>query len=499
MERIGVRGRVLISTVSQVLVNAITAVLAIVVLRIATRHLGPHTYGQLVTVLTFVTLCTVVTDLGLNGITIRNLARFPERAEEIIGDNLSARGLLCLLAIPLMGGAAFLIYPRERTTVALGITVMSIDVLFGAIAATCMIWYATRIRNEVGALVALLNRLIYTAAVIAAAISGASLFGYIGATLLADGTTATLSLVLVGRHIRLRPRFRPRTWRANMAGSVSLGLMQIVGTIFLWIDSFLISLYLGPQDVAFYGIAFAIIVLVNSFSSNFMGSLVPTLSRSSQEDVPIVLQRAFYAMLVIGLPVAVGGVLLRHQIIELVAGSRYLDSAVPLAILLSSIVFTFLNNVYGYACVALNRVRVLILVQVPAVALNVALNLLLIPRYGIDAAAAATLVAEVVSFIATTLIFRAKMGIRISLRPAWKPAISAVVMIAVGLAASSVWSSRSAVTNILLGAAVLGMVYAVSLTIVKGIPADIAILGAQVPRRTVALVNRLLNRGGDDQ
>jgi O-antigen/teichoic acid export membrane protein len=376
---------------------------------------------------------------------------------------------------------------------------MAIDVLFGAVSATCMIWYAARIRNEVAALIALLNRLIYTAAVIAAAVSGASLFGYIGATLLADGATASLSLLLVRRRVRVRPRFRPRTWRANMAGSFSLGLMQIVGTVFLWIDSFLISLYLGPKDVAFYGIAFTIIVLVNSFSSNFMGSLLPTLSRSSPEDIPIVLERAFYAMLVIGLPIAAAGVLLRHEIIELVAGSRYLDSTAPLAILLSSIVFTFLNNVYGYACVAFSRVRVLVWVQVPAVALNVVLNLMLIPRYGIDAAAAATLVTEVLSFITTTMIFRARMRIRMSLRPAWKPALSTVVMVAAALAASSLWDTESAVANIILSASLLGVVYALSLIIVKGVPTDIAILGHQVSRRAVVMVNQLLHRGNGDE
>jgi O-antigen/teichoic acid export membrane protein len=124
---------------------------------------------------------------------------------------------------------------------------------------------------------------------------------------------------------------------------------------------------------------------------------------------------------------------------------------------------------------------------------------MLIPRYGIDAAAAATLVTEVLSFITTTMIFRARMRIRMSLRPAWKPALSTVVMVAAALAASSLWDTESAVANIILSASLLGVVYALSLIIVKGVPTDIAILGHQVSRRAVVMVNQLLHRGNGDE
>ena len=229
----------LISTVSQILGTIINAVLAVVVLRISTKHLGPHHYGQLVTVITFVTICATVTDLGLNGLTVRNLAKFPERAGEIIGDNLAARGLLCFLAAPVMVGLGYVIYPNERGTVALGIALLSIDVLFGAVSSTYLIWYSSRIRNDVLAIISLLNKLIYTGGVAVAAALDASLFGYLGATLLADAVTVGLSWRLVRRQVHVRLRLTPRAWQRNMAGSMTLGIMQIAGTIFLWIDKFL--------------------------------------------------------------------------------------------------------------------------------------------------------------------------------------------------------------------------------------------------------------------
>src|ERR1700733_4757824 len=92
IDAIGLRGRVALSTMSQSSVAVVNALLAIIVLRIVTEHLGPYRYGQLRTVITFVTICSIITDLGLNGVTIRNLAKSPDKAQEIISDNLAARG-----------------------------------------------------------------------------------------------------------------------------------------------------------------------------------------------------------------------------------------------------------------------------------------------------------------------------------------------------------------------------------------------------------------------
>ncbi len=471
--------------------NILTALLAVVVLRTATGHLGPHRYGQLVTVITFVTISSVITDLGLNGVTIRNLAKAPDMAPEIIGDNLTARVALCLLAIPIMGASAYLIYPSERAAVAVGVAIMSLDVLFSAVSTTCLIFYSARTRLEVNALILVLDKLLYTAGVLVAASLGASLFGYISATLLADGSTALLSLLLVRRQVRLRLRINPRAWRRNMAGSVSLGIMQVVGTIFLWVDSFLISLYLGPKEVAFYGIAFALLVTVNSMSGSFMGSLLPALSRSSPAELPALLRSAFYVMVTLGLPIAVGGILLRVQVIEAIAGPRYLPSAFPLAVLLASIVFTFLNNVYGYACIATNRVKLLMYVQIPAVALNVVLNVLGIPRYGIDAAAFATLIAEIVSLVATALAFRADVHVSMPLRRLWRPSLAATAMIGVSLAGRSLWHTGSALANVVAGVALLGAVYVLVLGVLKGVPEDIANLGADLWHRPFRMVRQL--------
>ncbi len=491
---LSVRGRVLLSTVAQMAANILTALLAVIVLRVATSHLGPHRYGQLVTVITFVTICAIITDLGLNGVTIRNLAKSPDMAPDIIGDNLAARVALCLIAIPVMGASAYFIYPSERPSVALGVAIMSVDVLFSAVTTTCLIYYSARIRLEVNALILVLNKVLYTAGIILAAYLGASVFGYIAATLFADGTIAALSLLIVRRQVRLRLRLNPRAWRRNLAGSVPLGIMQVVGTIFLWVDSFLISLYLGPQEVAFYGIAFALLVTVNSLSGSFMGSMLPALSRSSRDDLPAMLQTAFYVMVTLGLPIAVGGILLRHQVIEAIAGSRYLPSAFPLAVLLASIVFTFLNNVYGYACIATNRVKILMCVQIPAVALNVVLNILGIPRYGIDAAAFATLIAEVVSLFATALAFRAEMHIAMPLRRLWRPLLAACSMVGTSLAGPRLWHTGSALANVLAGVAVLGAVYVVVLGALGGVPEDIATAGTYCWRWPVRMARQLARR-----
>lgn len=275
-----------------------------------------------------------------------------------------------------------------------------------------------------------------------------------------------------------------------MAGSVSLGIMQIAGTIFLWVDSFLISVYLGPKSVAFYGIAFSVIITLNALGDYFMRSLLPTLSRKAPEQLGRLLQKASYVMLAIGLPTALGGIVLRVSLIKVLSGSSYLQAATPLAFLMGSIVFTYVNNVFGYACIALNRVSILMWTQLPAILFNVVINMVGIPRYGIDAAAVAVLATEVLAVAATWTIFARRLRITIPLWSAWKPALAAGAMVGVAWLSRGLWHSDPALVQVLVGTAVLGSAYVLVLMVLRGVPEDLAAVGTDAGRRLARTLRR---------
>src|ERR1700722_11163351 len=59
--------------------------------RLITVHSGPTNYGLFVTALTFVTSVMLLTDLGITSIMGRDIAKTPDGASEILGQNLGLR------------------------------------------------------------------------------------------------------------------------------------------------------------------------------------------------------------------------------------------------------------------------------------------------------------------------------------------------------------------------------------------------------------------------
>jgi O-antigen/teichoic acid export membrane protein len=89
-----------------------------------------------------------------------------------------------------------------------------------------------------------------------------------------------------------------------------------------------------------------------------------------------------------------GGLVLAPQIVDLAGGSGFADAAEPLQILLVAGALAWVNGVLGYALIAKGRQATAVWLNVTALVFNVALNLLLIPRYGIVVAAVVSVASE---------------------------------------------------------------------------------------------------------
>jgi O-antigen/teichoic acid export membrane protein len=92
----------------------------------------------------------------------------------------------------------------------------------------------------------------------------------------------------------------------------------------------------------------------------------------------------------------VGGTLLAAPIIGLLYGPEYAQSAAPFRILLWSAALVILRSSYTEALKGTGYQGADLLCAVTSASVNVGLNLLLIPRYGMVGAASATVVADVV-------------------------------------------------------------------------------------------------------
>jgi O-antigen/teichoic acid export membrane protein len=160
-------------------------------------------------------------------------------------------------------------------------------------------------------------------------------------------------------------------------------------------------------DVALYGLAYKVIEAFIVLPSYFMTALFPEIARMEphSERLGSVIGQALAVMELIALPVVVLTVVFADEIVQVVGGDQFGDASHALRLLTIGVGVSFLNGVYGNALVALGRQKQLLWLSMAVLVFNVALNLVLIPPFGVDGAATAVAASEVLAYFVVRGLF----------------------------------------------------------------------------------------------
>jgi O-antigen/teichoic acid export membrane protein len=405
--------RVTVSVVSGYGNTLLISGLGALATRLITIHVGPTNYGLFVTALTFVTSVMLFTDLGITAIMGRDIAKNPDDAADILGQNLGFRLTLSVLIIPIVVFVGLILYkaPSLRWTLVL----FAVSVPFNALQAISLGYYVASIRNYVASGIAFLQQVIFVAGVAIAIPNGLGIIGCATSYLVATAVSGVVAYFVVRRELHFKPLFDLRGWREVFARSASLGAIQVINLLYLKADTLLLSKMTKPRAVGLYGVAYSFITFVVVAPSLILTSVMPLMATSSGEKFQKLLRRTEHSLAVLGAAAVMITVLFAPQAIDILSGHRYLGASTALRLLGLSCYFSFLNTALGFAAVACNRHHRLVVVSVVGLVLNVALNIALIPRMGINGSALSTLISEFFALIGVRYVFSKDVGTKVSL------------------------------------------------------------------------------------
>jgi O-antigen/teichoic acid export membrane protein len=196
-------------------------------------------------------------------------------------------------------------------------------------------------------------------------------------------------------------------------------------------DTLLLGFMVGATAVGWYSAAYKPITAILAVPVTYFIGLFPTLSRTFNEGRHIfntIVSRSLHLAVIFALPIGVGGMFLAADIIGFLFGDEYANSVLPLQILSWSAVFVILRGTYRQSLNAAGRQDLDLRCAGAAVALNVGLNVLLIPRFGIVGAAATTVASELLWLSMAMYYFYYRVA-RVSLFPMlWQPMLAALLM-----------------------------------------------------------------------
>jgi O-antigen/teichoic acid export membrane protein len=395
------------NTAVQVAGRVVMLGIGLVSIAVITRYLGPDDYGRYTLALTYMQLFAVLADVGLFTIVVRDISRDPARTEELVGNTLTLRLLLSAAVIALAAAISLLLPydPDVRTAILLA----GLPLLFGMLNSTFVTVLQSRLRMGRAVVGDVLGRAVGLAAVGLVAALDLGFYAVMGAAAAGALATAVTTMLLTRPLARIRFRAQPVVWRGLLRAALPLGVALAVNEIYFRADTLIISLYEPYEQVGLYTLAYRMLELTLVFGTVFLTTTFPLLSQAVASDEPRArrtIQLSTELFVVLGAPLVAGGLAVAPDLVELAAGEEFGDAATPLRILLAAGALAWVNGVFGYALIAKERQMSALWLNLSALAFNVGLNLLLVPRYGIVVAAAVTVASEVLILAGSYVLMR---------------------------------------------------------------------------------------------
>lgn len=402
------------------------------------RLLGATANGQYaVAVVTWLYLKTI-SDFGLSVLVTREAARSPDRAGYLLGASTLLRIVVLAALVPPIAayavGGTHLFDLSRASAIAIGLLTLSL--VPGSYTEAINSIFNAHERMELPAALNVATNLFRVCLGLAALVAG---FGVVGLALVALVTTtvSTLAYHVALRHVGVRPVWRLTRSEARWLITVSWPLLlnSLLVNLFFRADVFIIQAARGDHALGVYDAAYKFINTVLLVPTYFTLAVFPILSRYAASDQTRLIDSYRLAtkfMLIIAWPMTLGTVALAPLLIGILGGAEFLpDSASALRVLIWFLPLSYVNGVTQYVLIAVDRQRTITGAFAAAVVFNLGANLLLVPRFGIYAAAAVTVATEVVIFATLAVAVRRYVGHLSWAGIAVRPALASCAMGAV--------------------------------------------------------------------
>jgi len=403
------------------------------------RYLGPAGFGILSFGLAFTGIFAVFGDLGLQPLTVREVARNKSLAPKYLVNMSLMKIFLVSVTFGLICFTINLLGYSETT-----IKVVYLLGLYIVLQAYIQMFYSifqAYERMEYQSLGQILNAFLILSGVLVAIKCGFRVITFAALFPLASMVVLGYNfVVLKGKFFDLFSAWSSQKikidwsfWKSTIKEALPFGLTGIFVTIYYWIDTVMLSLMKGNEVVGWYNAAYRIVLVLSVIRGIIHTSIFPIMSvffKDSKESLKLICEKLFKYGIIIALPIAVVTTMLARRIILLIYGTEYFPSVIALQILVWSNVIIFVNFAHRLFETT-NRQNLVAKITMLGAMTNIFLNTLLIPSFSYIGAAIATCITEViVLFIGLALFLKTEYkfsGLSI-LRNISKVTIAGVIM-----------------------------------------------------------------------
>jgi len=379
-------------TISEVISKGISFFLLIWI----AGYFGPNNYGKIAFSLSFVAIFAFFIDFGFTSIAIREISRDKSKSSKYIENILAIELILGLVTF----GFIFI----STYFLGKGPEVSKLIYLFGIstiLDCFTLFFQSVFCANE---------KMEYVA--VSRFIQGISLLGLIvfliihkssiivlGYAFIVASIISAVSTLFITRSFfsKFFPKINFDICKEIIKEAWPVGLINFAALMFQSFGSVLLGFFRSNREVGLYSAASRITLGTYFLSTILFSAFIPSISRAFKENyhtLKNIIEKYALLNFCIGIPIGIGGFIIAPQLIRFLYGDQYLGSIIPFQILSLNLIFIFMVAFYGQTLIFFDKQKRFLKSYVVGLIVNIILNILLIPKFGVIGAAITALATQ---------------------------------------------------------------------------------------------------------
>ncbi|MFA6430417.1 MAG: flippase [Candidatus Paceibacterota bacterium] len=356
------------------------------------RYLGPSNYGLFNYVVSFVGLFGFLASFGVDSIISREIIKDHDKKDELIGTGFYikvAGSILAILSIFIVS----IFTTKDLFTLGL-IWIFSLNFIPQAFN-ILETYFQSQVLSKKVVTAQIISNIISTILKIIVVLFNKGIFWLSLVYIIETSIYALLLLISFkkfGHHIS-KWKFNINIAKSLLKDAWPLMLSTIAIGIFMKIDQVMIKNMLGNEQAGIYAVAVKLSEVWYFIPTIICTSLFPSIVNALKTNIKIFekrMRRLYSLMFWLSFSIAFLTTALSGPIIRILFGEAYIGSIIVLQIYIWAGIAVFLGMAIGQYLLAFNLTKIHFYINLAGMLCNVILNFILIPKFGIIGAAAAT-------------------------------------------------------------------------------------------------------------
>lgn len=418
--------------------EGIIRITKLVIFVYAARLLGVTNWGSFSYIVALATMGVMLSDIGLNVLFIREIARKKEVATTYASTALVIKIVLLLLSIL---SVSIIYYFSDTSHFSSYIMLIGVIILADGLRD----FYTTLIRGfekmEYEALIKTIFGILFATTTISALIFYKSIGSLLWAYVIASSVATLISTFILKKQVTIvLSHFKKYLVKEILVSAWPIASISIFSALLLNIDTLFLKWLHGETAVGYYSAAQKPVQLLFMIPNLIASALLPIFTRvylQTPEKFSSIVSRTVSGMIMIGLPIIMLGTVFSSKIITVLFGNSFIPAVAPFQLLLALVFVVFPGAIITNALLATDKQKAIIPAILFGIMINVSCSFLFIPRLGAIGASWAALLAQIATYGAITYALAQQTTLRIKNNITHASIASVVVLVAIKLLSST--------------------------------------------------------------